>query len=363
MLAAPVFFPPVSLIVPAYNEGVVITRTIQELARLDYPILELIVIDDGSSDNTFELAQEASRSLNNVRVIKQKNGGKARALNNGISIASHEIVFCMDADSHVEAKAIRQGVRHLMDPAVAAVAGSVMVLNQNSIVGRFQALEYLTGLNFYKAAQSYFGLVTIIPGPSGLFRKGLINKLGGYATDTFAEDCDLTLRLLIDGHRVVFEPDMEVSTEVPGGFRNLVKQRYRWNRGILQAIKKHLPKLLTFIKDPVSAMVIGYMFFEAVILPVVNIVIGVCSIFYILYAMDFTVASMWLVQLTLMDLAVVMMTLWDTRWSMRLLFYALFNRFTYAFFQDLIKVFSLLEEVVGIRMTWGKLDRVGVVKS
>ena len=218
---------------------------------------------------------------------------------------------------------------------------------------------FFTSFIFYKAAQSFFGLVMIIPGPSGLFRRSALTDVGGYETDTFAEDCDVTLRLLMHSGRVVFEPEMEVRTEVPDGFLQLIKQRYRWNRGILQATRKHIRRILKFYQDPASAFVILYMFIESVILPITNIFIGVLSLIYVFYFLDFTVASLWLVQLTLMDLAVVVMTLWDQRWSLHLLTFALFNRFTYAFFQDIVKVLSMIEEFAGIRMNWGKLDRTG----
>ncbi len=362
-LPQPNFFPPISIIVPAYNEGVVIQRTIEQLAHIKYPVFEIIVVDDGSKDNTYDLAVETAKSHSQTRVLTKPNSGKANSLNFGIKEARYDYVFCMDADSIVHVNALSMGARHLVDPYVVAVAGSVLVLNTNSIVGKFQTLEYLTGLNFYKAAQSFFGLVMIIPGPSGLFRKSALNAIGGYETDTFAEDCDVTLRLLMNNGRVVFEPDMEVRTEVPADFLQLIKQRYRWNRGILQATRKHIGKIFTFYQDPASAVVVSYMFVESVMLPITNIFIGVLSLFYVFYAMDFTVASLWLVQLTLMDLAVVVMTLWDQRWSLNLLFYAFFNRFTYAFFQDIVKVFSMLEEFAGIRMNWGKLDRTGVSGS
>jgi biofilm PGA synthesis N-glycosyltransferase PgaC len=353
------FLPPISIIVPAFNEGVVIQRTIMQLTQINYPAFEIIVIDDGSTDNTHALALETATRHPMVRVFTKANSGKASSLNFGIKEARCEYVFCMDADSSVHSEALRLGIRHLADPFIAAVAGTVLVLNTNAIVGRFQALEYLTGLNFYKAAQSFFGLVMIIPGPSGLFRKSALTTIGGYETDTFAEDCDVTLRLLMDDKRVVFEPGMEVKTEVPGGFLQLIKQRYRWNRGILQATRKHIGKVITFYKDPVSAIVVSYMFVESVVLPITNIFIGVLSLIYVFYSLDFTVASLWLVQLTLMDLAVVVMTLWDQRWSLNLIFYALFNRFTYAFFNDIVKVLSMVEEFAGIRMNWGKLDRTG----
>jgi cellulose synthase/poly-beta-1,6-N-acetylglucosamine synthase-like glycosyltransferase len=351
---------PVSIIVPAYNEGVVIKDSIQKLLSMNYPAFEIIVVDDGSSDNTYDKALEVAATDPRVRVFRKTNSGKARTLNFGIGLARYEYVFCMDADSLVEVNAIRHGMRHFTDPNVVAVAGSVLVLNQKNAVTSFQTMEYLTGLNFYKSAQSYLGLVTIIPGPSGLFKREQILEIGGYEADTFAEDCDLTLRLVTQSGRVVYEPYMEVRTEVPEEIMPLIKQRYRWNRGILQAVRKHLHKGLQSLNDPHAVLVIGYMALESLILPVANVMIALMSLIYQFFAVDFSLLSMWLIVLVLLDISVLLITLVDNRWPLKLLIYSVFNRFTYSFFQDLVKILSSFEEFAGIRMTWGKLDRIGV---
>jgi cellulose synthase/poly-beta-1,6-N-acetylglucosamine synthase-like glycosyltransferase len=351
---------PVSIIVPAYNEGVVIKDSIQKLLSMNYPAFEIIVVDDGSSDNTYDKALEVAATDPRVRVFRKPNSGKARTLNFGIGLARYEYVFCMDADSLVEVNAIRHGMRHFTDPNVVAVAGSVLVLNQKNAVTSFQTMEYLTGLNFYKSAQSYLGLVTIIPGPSGLFKREQILEIGGYEADTFAEDCDLTLRLVTQSGRVVYEPYMEVRTEVPEEIMPLIKQRYRWNRGILQAVRKHLHKGLRSLNDPHAVLVIGYMALESLILPVANVMIALMSLIYQFFAVDFSLLSMWLIVLVLLDISVLLITLVDNRWPLKLLIYSVFNRFTYSFFQDLVKILSSFEEFAGIRMTWGKLDRIGV---
>ena len=352
-------YPGISIIVPGYNEEVVIAKTIETLDQLDYPEFEVLVVDDGSTDATYARALEAANGRSRIRVLTKSNGGKARASNFAIEQAKYDLVFCMDADSLPQPRALREGVKHLRDPDVVAVAGSVLVLNQKNAVTRFQTLEYLTGLNFYKSAQSFFGLVTIIPGPSGLFRKDVILRMGGYHADTFAEDCDLTLRILMDGGRVVYEPLMEVRTEVPETLLAVIKQRYRWNRGILQATLKHITKLRRWREEPVAFFLIGYFMAETLVLPTLNLAVAALTLIYQIASADLSLFSLWLVQLTILDMSVVVMTLWDTRWPIRLLLYSVINRFTYAFFQDIVKLFSLFEEVVGIRMNWGKLERVG----
>jgi len=355
------FAPPISIIVPAYNEEGVIADSIKALSAITYPDFEVVVVDDGSKDQTFARAQAAAAGLPNVRVFSQPNGGKGLALNFGIDHARHEYVFCMDADSYVAPQALRTGIRHFASGEVAAVAGSVLVSNVGaSQVTRFQALEYLVGLNFYKAAQSFLGLVTIIPGPSGLFAKRAVRAAGGYTVDTFAEDCDLTLRLVMAGERVVYEPAMEVRTEAPETLLPLIKQRYRWNRGILQATKKHVGVLLTPHKNPVGATLIVYMLVEAVLLPVMNLLVSFAALLYIGLAADFSALSLWLAQLTLLDLSVMTFVLADLRWPTSLVLQAVVSRFTYAFFLEIVKALSSVEELLGIRMSWGKLDRLGL---
>jgi biofilm PGA synthesis N-glycosyltransferase PgaC len=360
----PTDFPPISILVPAFNEGTVIEHCIEELCKIDYPHYEILIIDDGSTDDTAFYARKAASERGNVRVLCKKNGGKASALNLGIEQAKFSYVFCIDADSLVAPAALKMGIRHLVaNSSVGAVAGSVFVLNQHTALTKFQALEYLIGLNFFKSAQSYFGLVTIIPGPSGLFRKSTLQKLGGYAADTFAEDCDVTLRLLIAGHSVIFEPQMEVRTEAPQDLLSLIKQRYRWNRGILQALRKHYGALRHPVTQPVAWMLICYFFLESLLLPFLNIFLAALSLFYTAHTQDFSLFSMWLIQLTLLDLSTVLVSLSDLRWSTQLVFFAVVNRFSYAFFLEIIKLLSSCEEVLGIQMNWGKLHRIGEVKK
>ena len=354
------FNPKISIIVPAYNESIVVAETIRQLQVLDYPAIEVIVIDDGSSDDTYKVAFESARNDKRFVVVRQDNAGKGNALNHGIRLSTSEFVFCMDADSIIAQGSLFAGIRHLSDNAVSAVAGSVYVQNQKSLIGRFQALEYMIGLNFFKTAQSFLGLVTIIPGPSGLFRKADLVAIGGYKTDTFAEDCDVTLQLVMNGKKVVFEPLMEVQTEVPESLIQLVKQRYRWNRGILQAMRKHFGVLLRFRSNSVGTVLVLYLLAESVLLPALNITFGILSLVYTGMTLDFSQLSLWLIQLTLLDLMVVIFALTDTRWPFRLLFYALVNRFTYAFFLEIVRLLSSIEELFGIRMNWGKLERIGV---
>ena len=138
--------PGVSIIVPAYNEEVVIAKTIRSLKKIDYPVFEVIVVDDGSSDKTCEKAEEAAANDSSFRVFKRENTGKWGALNFGVTVARHDYVMCIDADSEINSEALTEGIKHFEDPDVSAVAGTVFVINQKSLLGKFQALEYMLSL-------------------------------------------------------------------------------------------------------------------------------------------------------------------------------------------------------------------------
>src|SRR5262249_9404716 len=141
-------------------------------------------------------------------------------------------------------------------------------------------------------------------------------SVGGYKSDTFAEDADLTLRLVTGRGRVVYEPLMEVHTEIPEQMVPLIKQRYRWNRGILQAVRKHVRRGM-FVREPHVAIVVLYMMTETMILPVANVAVTLMSLFYQVLAMDFSLLSLWLAVLLLLDLAVLLVTLVDHRWPLK----------------------------------------------
>jgi len=230
-----------SILVPAYNEEVVIERSIRSLVELDYPNYEIIVINDGSKDRTLELARnlEGFHGHVQVRVLDQENGGKSSALNHGAREATGDILICVDGDSRLHPYTLHMAMRHFKDPTLTALAGNVKVVNRINTITKLQALEYIEGLNLVRRAQAFFRVVNIVPGPIGLFRREAILEVGGWDHDTFAEDCDLTLKLLARGYRIDYEPEAISYTEAPETLLPLLKQRYRWTRGILQALRKH----------------------------------------------------------------------------------------------------------------------------
>ena len=353
--------PPVTILVPAYNEGAVIQGSIRSLLDLDYPRYEILVIDDGSKDDTYlkamAYAGEYGRAV--VRVITKPNGGKARALNTGIAQATSDYVLCMDGDSALHPATLRRAIRHFDDPAIGAVAGSVKVVNRTNLLSSLQALEYIEGLNMVRAAQGFFRLVNIIPGPIGLFRKGALEKVGGYDHDTFAEDCDLTLKLLMEGWQVQYEPGAIAYTEAPEKLLDLLKQRYRWTRGILQAISKHKRTLVDPRRGIGITFTLWYMIFEGILWPTMNCLANVLFVYVATRYGTALPLVLWWGQLTVLDLAAALYCVVVEEERLTLVPYAIFYRAFFALTIDVAKLFATLEELLKLRMDWGKLERIG----
>lgn len=352
--------PPVSILIPAYNEAEVIGHAIESLLQLDYPTYEVIVVDDGSTDDTLEVARrwEGKASGVEVRVLTKRNGGKASALNAGIARSKYPFVMCMDADSWVDPGSLKAAMPHFRDASVGAVAGNVKVANRENLLTRLQALEYIEGLNMPRRAQGFIAAVNIVPGPVGVFRREALEEVGGYDTDTFAEDADLTLQLITSGWKIIYEDQAITWTQAPTRALDLIQQRYRWTRGILQALKKRKGVYWHPFPDfPLwlSAMEMG---FEAIVWPILNVY---AHLFFAIVALLFGAGELllyWWILLTLLDLVMALVTVSMEEESLSLVPYAIIYRFFFILFLDITKMFATVEEALNLGMEWDKLRRV-----
>ncbi len=239
------FAPPVTVIVPAFRESQVITRTVESLLQQRYAgNLDVIVVDDGSPDDTYDVAKTAFADNPRVRVFTKSNGGKASALNFGIHYAQSDIVIGLDADTLFEPDTIAQLVQPLADATVAAVAGNAKVGNRINLLTRWQAIEYITSQNLDRRAFALVNGITVVPGAVGAWRRAAVVEAGGFSNDTLAEDQDLTLSLLRRGYHVAYAARAIAWTEAPDTVRGLLKQRFRWSFGTLQCMWKHRDALL-----------------------------------------------------------------------------------------------------------------------
>ncbi|QCU78042.1 glycosyltransferase [Citricoccus sp. SGAir0253] len=235
--------PLVSVILPVFNEEPVVARTLDALAASDYPHLEVIAVDDGSTDRTLEILRDVARQWPQLRVLTQANGGKSTAINHGLMVAAGQIIVTLDGDTLFEPQAIRMLARHFHEPAgdrpVGAVAGHIKVGNRTGVLTMWQSLEYISGICVTRMGEGVAGAITIVPGACGAWNAEAIRAAGGYSHDTLAEDADLTMTLQELGWAVVQENEAVAYTEAPVTARGLARQRLRWTYGNLQALWKH----------------------------------------------------------------------------------------------------------------------------
>ncbi len=355
--------PFISVIMPVFNEGLVIGAALRSLIAQNYPRFEILVVDDGSRDESFthaiRLAEKASKGI--VRVLSKVNGGKADALNHGMAQAYGEIVVCVDGDSSLDVNALRFLAPHFADPKVGAVAGKVRVANPQSMWSAMQALEYVQGYGLLKRAQNAAHVVTVVPGPLGAFRKSALAQIGGYKHDTFAEDYDVTVSLLGAGWHVLYEPKAVVLTEAPENLNDLTKQRYRWTRGSIQVARKRSYALFNPRSRPLTTVGLWYLWVDNLVWPIVNVASLAAFVFAGLFWGLQEVMVFWWAQVLILDVAIAAFCIAIESERLRLIVWAIPYRFLYQTVMDIIRLMATIEEFMGLKMDWGQIKRMGKI--
>jgi LCP family protein required for cell wall assembly len=289
----PAYETPVSVIVPAHNEAANIVATVRSLLANDRAGLEIIVVDDGSTDDTADLVE--ALDLPGVRVLRRANGGKAAALRTGVAAAKHDVLVLIDGDTIVEPDTIDMLVRPFADPAVGAVAGNAKVANRRGVIGRWQHLEYVVAFNLDRRVFEMNDCMTTVPGALGGFRRAALEAAGGVHSDTLAEDTDLTMAIVRAGWRVVYEDMACAWTEAPGTWKGLWRQRYRWCYGTMQAMWKHRAALLE--RGPAGRFGrrgLGYVAAFQILQPLLGPIVDVYLVYSLLFRPPGLVAVFWL---------------------------------------------------------------------
>ncbi|MFG2959931.1 bifunctional polysaccharide deacetylase/glycosyltransferase family 2 protein [Streptomyces sp. NPDC048291] len=353
---------PVSVIVPAYNEKECIANTLESLAQSTHPI-EVIVVDDGSTDGTSEIARAAADKLgmHNVRVIRQENAGKPAALNNGVRNASYDIVVMMDGDTVFEPETVRHLVQPFADPEVGAVAGNAKVGNRNTVIGAWQHIEYVMGFNLDRRMYDLLRCMPTIPGAIGAFRRDAVLGVGGMSEDTLAEDTDITIAMHRAGWRVVYQEHAKAWTEAPGSLKQLWSQRYRWSYGTMQALWKHRKSLTD--KGPSGrfgrvGMPLVVLF--QIVTPVFAPLIDVFTVYSMIFV-DFEAALLaWLAVLGI-QLACAAYAFRLDKEKYRYLAMMPLQQLAYRQMMYLVLIHSCITALTGGRLRWQKLKRTGEV--
>lgn len=346
-------FPKISIIVPAFNEGKTIKNCVESLHVLDYPNFEIIVIDDGSSDKTFEIAKKCDYA----KVYRQENQGKPIALNNGISHSSGEIILTVDADTELDKNALRTIARRfVVNNKLGAVAGNVKVKKEPTILNTIQSAEYSTGINLIRKGQSVLGSVMIVPGPIAGLRKETIEKVGFFSDDTFAEDFDITVKILKEGYEIEYEEASLAYTDAPKNTEDLIKQRRRWYRGMIQVLDKH--KNMYFNRKYGIAGLLGIpnLWFDA-FTPFLNIGFLLVTLLMWIITGEFSSSLIGIMMYLGMSLVIGIVGLSLEPKPEKRNYLALPLLLFYNIFLDGIRIMSLTEETVNILMDWEKPKR------
>lgn len=366
------FKPAVSVVIAAYNEAKVINKTIATLLQSNYPDLDILVVDDGSKDDTAGVVSAAFGTDPRVTVIRKPNGGKASALNLGIRQCRGDIIVALDADTVFVPDTVSKLVRHFADPAIGAVSGNVKVGNRNNPLTIWQAVEYITSQNFDRRAFDLLNCITVVPGAVGAWRKDAVILAGLYSSQTLAEDTDLTFKIRRLGYRIVTDNAALAYTEAPDTLRDLAKQRFRWAFGTLQCLWKHRsalfnPRFGAFGTIAMPSLWVYQIGFQA-IAPVVDLTI-LWSLIYSRYFASSpdqrhgtTLLGYWAL-FSAIELLGAWLAFRLDREDKKLLVWLLFQRFIYRQLMYYVIVKSLVFAVRGSLVGWGKFERKGTVQQ
>ena len=355
--------PAVSVIVPAYNEEVNIVRTVDNLKQQDYPALHIYLVDDGSKDHTLGKVMEKFGNDGKVTVLAKKNGGKASALNYGIAACKTDFVVCVDADTQLQADAVSRLMKHFIaDEAgrVGAVAGNVKVGNQRNMLTYWQAIEYTTSQNFDRMAYSNINAVTVVPGAIGAFRKKALEEVGGFTTDTLAEDCDLTMSIDEHGYVIENENYAVAMTEAPETLRQFVKQRIRWSFGVMQTFWKHRSSLFARSKGGFGLWAMPNMLIFQYIIPTFSPLADILMLLGLFTGNAWQIFLYYLLFL-LVDASVSIMAYLFEHERLWVLLWIIPQRFFYRWIMYYVLFKSYLKAIKGELQTWGVLKRTGNV--
>ena len=356
------YAPPVSIIVPAYNEVVGIEACVRSLLASDYPDFEVVVVDDGSTDGTGVLLD--SLVLDGLRVIHQANAGKPAALNAGATAARHDILVLVDGDTLFEPGTLHALVAPFADggagQGIGAVSGNAKVGNRRGLLGRWQHIEYVIGFNLDRRMFDVLQCMPTVPGAVGAFRRSALDSVGGISGDTLAEDTDVTMALCRAGWRIVYQPTARAWTEAPSTLSQLWRQRYRWCYGTLQSIWKHRRSVIERgSSGRLGRRGIPYLLLFQVGLPLLAPAIDVATLFGLVTGQARTIGLTWLAFLVVQYLGALYAFALDHErrgplWTLPL------QQFVYRQLMYLVVIQSLASALYGASLRWHKLHRIGL---
>lgn len=353
-------FPPVSIIVPAYNEEVNAVSSLHNLLRCDYPNFDIIFVNDGSKDDTLKRVLEGFSHHPKVKILDKPNGGKASALNYGINRTEAAYVVCIDADTKLKPNAVSKLMQHFTNEKVGAVAGNVKVGNENNIITIWQSIEYISSQNVDRKAFSYFNAITVVPGAIGAFRKIALEEAGGFTSDTLAEDCDLTIRILRCGYKIENENGAIALTEAPETLQQFMKQRFRWTFGVLQTFWKNRDALFN-----VNYKVLGFIALPDILLfkYIIPLFAPIADLMMLvgLFTGNAREIGVYYLVFVIIDLLVALLAFYFEKEKAWKLLFLIPQRIVYRWFLLVVLFRTFRKAIKGELQHWGVLKRTGNV--
>jgi cellulose synthase/poly-beta-1,6-N-acetylglucosamine synthase-like glycosyltransferase/peptidoglycan/xylan/chitin deacetylase (PgdA/CDA1 family)/spore germination protein YaaH len=354
--------PPVSIIVPAYNEEVTALKTIKSLLSTEYETFEIIFVDDGSKDNTYDMVYAAYGDDPRIMVLTKPNGGKASALNFGITHARFDFVVCIDADTQLKNDAVHHLMTYFTDEEIGAVAGTVKVGNETNIITLWQSIEYITAQNMDRRAFDLINSITVVPGAIGAFRKSAVFQAGGFTYDTLAEDCDLTMRILKKGYIIKNCAEAIAYTEAPETLGALLKQRFRWSFGVIQSFWKNRSALFNKKYKYFGMVGMPNILIFQIILPLFSPLADLMMVIGLFGDKPGKIITYYVI-FVLIDFIVGVIAFWMEKEDYKKLVYIIPQRFVWRQLMYYILFKALRKALKGELSGWGVIKRTGNVKE
>ncbi|SDM17163.1 bifunctional polysaccharide deacetylase/glycosyltransferase family 2 protein [Allokutzneria albata] len=345
----------VTVLVPAYNEEAGIEATLRSILASTVPV-RVIVIDDGSTDGTADVVHRLG--LPGVRLVVQRNAGKAAALNTGLRHCETDLVVMVDGDTVLEPDAVAELVRPFADPGVGAVSGNAKVGNRSGLLGTWQHIEYVIGFNLDRRMYDVMQCMPTVPGAVGAFRMSALREINGIPVDTLAEDTDLTMALERAGWAVTYQESARAWTEVPVSLGQLWRQRYRWCYGTLQAMWKHRGAVVERgLGGRLGRRGLPYLLLYQVLLPLLAPAVDLFAVVS-LFTDPLMAAVAWFGFLV-MQLVPAIVAFWLDGERFRPLWALAVQPVVHRQLMYLVVIQSVVTAFAGARLPWQKLHRTG----
>ncbi len=260
----------VSVLIPAYNEQESIGSTVENVFLSRYPVKEVIVIDDGSKDNTAEITRRLMKKYPKLKLLSKKNSGKADSINQALKIASGELIAVLDADSYPEKNAFKKMVGYFSDTKMGAVTSCIVPKKREKFIEKLQSYEYV-GIAWTRKLLDSLDAVFVTPGGLSLYRKSALIEAKGFDKNNITEDIEIAWHLIHNGYKIRMSLAAKSYTIAPDNFRQWKKQRVRWGAGGLQTLGKYKKD---FLKKGMFGLFIIPFVFTAIFLGLSAFLIG-----------------------------------------------------------------------------------------